>query len=180
MQIDIEGRHTEIRESWRALIERKLAKLERYPNEITHARITITHNPHHHLGDNQVQIVLSAAGQTFTVKKSGAQIPVVLRTALAAAERELDAYHSYRQTKKSRSRSIREPLPPLTGTVVRVLRAEGGGYISVNANQHVYFHRRVLEGFSFDDLTPGMLVAVELGEGKAPLQATRVFPPNRR
>lgn len=180
MQIDIEGRHTEIRESWRALIERKLTKLERYPNQITHARITITHNPHHHVGDNQVQIVLSAAGQTFTVKKSGAQIPIVLRTALAAAERELDAYHSYRHTKKSRTRSIREPLPPLTGMIARILRAEGCGYISVNDNRHIYFHRRVLDGLSFDELATGVVVALELEEGKTPPQATRVFPPSRR
>lgn len=180
MQIDIEGRHTEIQESWRALIERKLAKFEHYPNEITHARITITHNPHHHLGDNQVQIVLSAAGQTFTVKKTGAQIPAVLRAALAAAEREIDAYHSYRQTKKSRTRSIREPIPPLTGTVARILRAEGCGYIAADEDQQIYFHRDTLDGLSFDDLTIGAVVAFELQERSEPPQAARVFPPGRR
>lgn len=180
MQIDIEGRHTEVQTGWRELIERKLAKLEHYPNEITHARITITHNPHHHIGDNQVQIVLSVSGQTLTVKKSGAQIPVVLRAALTAAEREVDSYHSYRQTKKSRTRSIREPSPAPVGTIARVFRTKGYGYISTDGNRQIYFQRDVLEGLSFDDIISGTPVAFELEEAGEKLRAARVFPPNRR
>ena|SRR5213596_1456558 len=107
MQLDIEGRNTEVQERWRDLIQRKLAKLEHYPNEITHARVTITHNPHHQVGDNQVQVVLSVSGQTLTVKKNGAQIPAVLRAALTAAEREIDTYH------QSRKRFVKEPGPRL-------------------------------------------------------------------
>jgi len=103
MQINVEGRNTEVQQRWRSLIENKLAKLERYPNEITHARVTITHSPHHHIGDNQVQVVLSVAGRTLTVKKHGAQIPSVLRTALIAAEREIESYH------QSRKRFIKTP-----------------------------------------------------------------------
>lgn len=103
MQINIEGRNTEIQQNWRSLIENKLAKLERYPNEITHARVTITHSPHHHVGDNQVQVVLSVARRTLSVKKHGAQIPSVLRTALIAAEREIESYH------QSRKRFVKTP-----------------------------------------------------------------------
>jgi ribosome-associated translation inhibitor RaiA len=47
MQVEIEGRNTHVRQSWRNLIEQKLGKSEHFPNEITHARVTITHNPHH-------------------------------------------------------------------------------------------------------------------------------------
>jgi ribosomal subunit interface protein len=97
MQLNIEGRNTEVQQSWRNLIERKLTKLERYPNEITHARVTITHGPHHQSGDNQVQVVLSVAGRTLTVKKQGAQIPTALRTALTAAEREIATYQQNRK-----------------------------------------------------------------------------------
>ena len=97
MQINVEGRNTEVQQSWRQLIEGKLAKCERYPNEITHARVTITHSPHHQQGDNQVQVVLSVSGRTLTVKKHGAQIPTVLRSALAAAEREVEGYHQNRK-----------------------------------------------------------------------------------
>lgn len=105
MQISIEGRNTEVQQGWRSLIENKLVKLERYPNEVTHARVTITHSPHHHTGDNQVQVVLSVAGRTLTVKKHGAQIPSVLRAALLAAEREIESYH------QSRKRFVKTPAP---------------------------------------------------------------------
>ena len=104
MQINVEGRNTEVQQSWHKLIESKLAKCERYPNEITHARVTISHSPHHQQGDNQVQVILSVSGRTLTVKKHGAQIPTVLRSALTAAEREVDAYH------QSRKRFIKKPL----------------------------------------------------------------------
>lgn len=103
MQINVEGRNTEVQQRWRKLIEEKLTKCERYPNEITHARVTITHSPHHQQGDNQVQVILSVSGRTLTVKKHGAQIPTVLRSALLAAERELDGYHH------SRKRFVKTP-----------------------------------------------------------------------
>lgn len=97
MQLNIEGRNTEVQQSWRNLIERKLIKLERYPNEITHARVTITHSSHHQSGDNEVKVVLAVAGRTLTVKKQGAEISTVLRTALLAAEREIVTYHQNRK-----------------------------------------------------------------------------------
>ena len=104
MQINVEGRNTDVQQSWRKLIEEKLTKCERYPNEITHARVTITHSLHHQQGDNQVQVILSVSGRTLTVKKHGAQIPTVLRSALLAAERELTGYHD------SRKRFVKTPV----------------------------------------------------------------------
>ena len=103
MQLNIEGRNTGVQQSWRNLIERKLTKLERYPNEITHARVTLTHSSHHQSGDNEVKVVLAVAGRTLTVKKQGAEISTVLRAALLAAEREIATYH------QSRKRFVKSP-----------------------------------------------------------------------
>lgn len=103
MQINVEGRNIDVQPSWRKFIEGKLAKCERYPNAITHARVTITHSPHHQQGDNQVQVVLSVSGRTLTVKKHGAQIPTALRSALFAVEREVEGYH------QSRKRFVKTP-----------------------------------------------------------------------
>lgn len=173
MQLDIEGRNTEVQPRWRDLIERKLGKLERYPNEITHARVTITHNPHHHLGDNQVQVVLSVSGRTLTVKKHDAGIPTALRAALTAAERELDTYHQHRK------RFVKGPSLQPTGTIARVFRTKGYGYIAANGEREIYFHRDVLDGLSFDDLSKGMHVAFEVAEGEKGPQAARVFAAGR-
>jgi cold shock CspA family protein len=176
MQVEIEGRNTEVRQSWRDLIGQKLEKFEHFPNEITRARVTITHNPHHHLGDNQVQVVLSVAGQTLTVKKKGAQIPAVLRSALLAAEREVETYHQHRY---SRKRVVKATPPRPIGTVARVFRTKGYGYIQTTDGQ-VYFQRDALEGVSLDEMRKGMPVSFELIEGKNGPQAARVFAANMR
>jgi len=174
MQLDIEGRNMEVHPRWRGLIERKLTKLERYPNEITHARVTITHNPHHHLGDNRVQIVLSLSGRTLTVKKSGAEVPDVLRVALSAAEREVGTYH------QSRKRFVKESGFRPMGTIARVFRTKGYGFIQADRDRQIYFHRNALDGLSFDDVSKGMAVAFELEEGEKGSQAARVFLAGRR
>ena len=174
MQLDIEGRNTEVQERWRDLIQRKLAKLEHYPNEITHARVTITHNPHHQVGDNQVQVVLSVSGQTLTVKKNGAQIPAVLRAALTAAEREIDTYH------QSRKRFVKEPGPRPMGTIARVFHTKGYGFILTEGARQIYFHRNALDGLSFEEIHKGLPVAFELEEGEKGPQAARVFRAGKR
>lgn len=171
MQVEIESRNTEVRQSWRDLIDRKLAKFEHFPNEITRARITITHNPHHNLGDNQVQVVLGVSGQTLTVKKKGAQIPAVLRSALLAAEREIESYHQHRYNRKRAGKVL--PTRP-AGAVARVFRAKGYGYIQTIGGQ-VYFRREALDGLSFDEIRKGTPVNFELAEGEENLQAVRVF-----
>ena len=171
MQVEIEGRNTQVRQSWRNLIEQKLGKSEHFPNEITRARVTITHNPHHHLGDNQVQVIVAVAGQTLTVKKKGAEISTVLRSALLAAEREIETYHQYRYRRKRAVKPI--PVHP-DGTIARVFRAKGYGYIQT-ADSQIYFHRDVLEGLAFDDVQKGLAVSFELGEGENGPRAVRVF-----
>jgi ribosomal subunit interface protein len=171
MQVEIEGRNTEVRQSWRDLIDEKLKKFEHFPNEITRARITITHNPHHHLGDNQVQVVLAVARQTLTVKKKGAQILAALRSALTAAERELETYHQHRFNRK---RAVRTTSTHPTGTIARMFRTKGYGYIQTPDGQ-LYFHREALDGLAFDDLHKGTTVSFELAEGKNGPEVTRVF-----
>jgi ribosomal subunit interface protein len=175
MQLDIEGRNTDIRPRWRDLIERKLAKAERYPNEVTHARVTITHSPHHNLGDNQVQIVLSVAGRTLTVKKTGAEIPTTLRAALTAAEREVDRYHQQRKRPVSRQSPRSLGTSPL-GTIGRIFRIKGYGFIRIENDLEVRFDRSSLDGLSFDDLSKGTQVGLELKPGEKGPQVVRVFP----
>lgn len=174
MQLDIEGRNTEVQSRWRELVERKLDKLERHPNEITHARVTITHSPHHHIGDNQVQIVLSVSGRTLTVKKSGAQIPAVLRAALTAAGRELDTYH------QSRKRFVKRADSRPSGTIARVFRTKGHGFILTEGDREIYFDRNSLDGLSFDEISKGLQVTFELEDGEKGPQAVRVLLVGRR
>lgn len=170
MQIEIDGRNTEIHPRWRTLIEHKLAKFDRHVYGVTHARVTILHNRHHLAGDNEVQVVLSVPGRTLTVHKSAAQIPDALRAALIAAERELKTYH------QGRKRFVKQPGPRPVGTIVRLFKTRGYGFILTESDREVYFHKNSLDGLSFERLEKGMQVAFEIEEGEKGLQASRVLP----
>lgn len=169
MQIEIDGRNTEIHPRWRTLIERKLAKFDRYVYGVTRARVTVLHSRHHLAGDNEVQVVLSVPGRTLTVRKSAAQIPDALRAALAAAERELRTYH------QGRRRFVKQPGPRPVGTVIRLFKTRGYGFILTEAGREIYFHKNSLDGFPFEQLEKGMQVAFEVEEGEKGSQASRVF-----
>jgi CspA family cold shock protein len=167
MQIEIDGRNIEIHPRWRTLIERKLAKFDRYAYGVTHARVTVLHNRHHLAGDNEVQMVLSVPGRTLTVHKSAAQIPDALRAALAAAERELRTYY------QERKRFVKQPRP--VGTIIRLFKTRGYGFILTEADREIYFHKNSLDGFPFEQLEKGMQVVFEVEEGEKGPQASRVF-----
>jgi CspA family cold shock protein len=66
------------------------------------------------------------------------------------------------------------------GTIARVFRTKGYGYIQANGDSQIYFHRNALEGLSFDEVSKGMSVSFELEEGEKGPQAARVFLVGRR
>ena len=169
MQIEIDGRNVEIHPRWRTLIERKLAKFDRYVYGVTRARVTLLHNRHHLAGDNKVQVVISVPGRTLTVHKSAAQIPDALRAALTAAERELKTYH------QGRKRFVKQPGPRPLGTIIRLFKTRGYGFILTETNREIYFHKNSLDGVPFARLEKGLQVAFEVEEGEEGPQASRVF-----
>ncbi len=170
MQLEIEGRNIDIHPRWQMLIERKFAKIERFIPTLTHARVTLIHNPHHQTGDNEVHIILSVPGRTLKVHKNAAQVSDALRAALAAAEREL---RTYRQERK---RFFEQPKPKITGTIIRLFKSEGYGFILTDSGREVYFHRSSMDGLPFEQLQKGIQVALEVEERERGLQAVRVFP----
>jgi CspA family cold shock protein len=99
----------------------------------------------------------------------------VLRAALTAAEREIETYH---QSRKRFVKTSGSPHP--LGTIARVFRTKGYGYIQANGDSQIYFHRDALEGLSFDEVSKGMHVTFELEEGGKGPRAARVFLAGRR
>jgi cold shock CspA family protein len=88
-----------------------------------------------------------------------------------AAEREIETYHQHRFNRKRAMKAA--PASP-TGTVARVFRTKGYGYIQT-ADGQIYFHQDALEGTSLDEIQKGLLVGFELVTGKNGPQAGRVF-----
>ncbi len=62
----------------------------------------------------------------------------------------------------------------MTGTIKRLIRDRGFGFIRAEDGQEVFFHRSALEGLDFDGLREGEKVAFELEKGNKGLRAIKV------
>jgi CspA family cold shock protein len=75
---------------------------------------------------------------------------------------------------------VKAPSLRPIGTIARVFRTKGYGFIITNGDREIYFHRDSLGGLSFEELSKGVPVAFELEQGEKGPQAARVFPTGRR
>ncbi len=60
------------------------------------------------------------------------------------------------------------------GTVAKVVRDRGFGFIRGNDGKDVFFHRSGLVGLNFDDLEQGQVVDFEVEQGPKGLRAANV------
>jgi CspA family cold shock protein len=60
---------------------------------------------------------------------------------------------------------VREELMGLKGTVKRVIRERGFGFISAEDGREIFFHRSALEGIDFDALEEGNSVEFDVERG---------------
>ena len=64
----------------------------------------------------------------------------------------------------------------MTGTIKRMIRARGFGFITDEDGQEVFFHRSELVNVDFDDLNEGDEVTFEVEQSPKGLRAARVQP----
>ncbi len=64
----------------------------------------------------------------------------------------------------------------MDGTIKRVIRDRGFGFIRTEDGQEVFFHRSNLQGLDFDGLKEGERVEFELESGKKGPRAINVRP----
>ena len=62
----------------------------------------------------------------------------------------------------------------MTGTIKRLIRDRGFGFIRAEDGQEVFFHRSTLQGLDFDGLREGEKVEFELEHGNKGLRAIKV------
>jgi cold shock protein len=62
----------------------------------------------------------------------------------------------------------------MEGTIKRLIRDRGFGFIRSEDGQEVFFHRSALQGLDFDGLTEGERVAFELERGSKGPRAVNV------
>ncbi|NKB81104.1 MAG: hypothetical protein GKS05_04275 [Nitrospirales bacterium] len=174
MDLKIESRNVGMTPRWQAEIEERVDALQPDYHHITHARVTLTKNPHHKKGEDnaEVLIVLTLPPRhTVTARKEAKTFEEAIRLTFAAAITEI---------KKIRGKKSASPLPPaagsLTGVLGKLFPQDAHGFIVQDGGQEVYFHENDLQDCTFSELKTGMAVQFEVVEGLEGQKATFVTP----
>jgi ribosomal subunit interface protein len=97
MDIDIQTLHVDMQPEWRALIDRRLARLaDRYPR-LKRVHVTLKHGRHHLHGVEEVDIVAACAGATVRAAKREGEMRDAVHAALDVLENQLAAHHEQRR-----------------------------------------------------------------------------------
>ena len=160
--------------SWKAEIEARMAELQAGHDDVIHARVTLTKNPHHKKARNVAEalVVVTLPGRhTLTARKEEKTFEEAIRAAFFSLEIELRKYREKRASKE-----IRVPPIPLRGVICKLFPQEGYGFILQEGGGEIYFHQNAVHGMKFDELEDGMEVAFNLEPGEKGPQATTVNP----
>ncbi len=154
-----------------ARLREKAAKLEEFHPNITGCQVTIEEQRrHHHQGRwFNVRVAVHVPGHEIVVNRDHHEDPyVAARDAFDAATRRLE------DIARLSRRDVKTHAAELRGTVTRLLRDEGYGFIAAGDGTEYYFGRDNVVEPSFDVLSTGMevhFIAEPAAEG---MQAKRV------
>jgi len=170
MDVHIEGHHTQVRPEVREWITQRLEALDAPYQDILHARVTLMKHERHHQGSEEVRVFVTLAGKTLQATGTGNTLDDALYEALEVMSREMRTFRTRRQ------HAVKTPGPRPRGRIVRLFPESGYGFIETESHREVYFHAHALHGTAFTALVVGMPVELEIEEGHAGLQASRVMP----
>ena len=170
MQIEIEGRRTDVQPALQDWIIERLEELNVPHDDILHARVVVDKATHHIQGADEARIVLSLAGKTLNASKTAETLDDALNAVLNAIGRELQDYRTQRRG------IVKEPGPRPRGRIVRLFVERGYGFIETDGRREVYFHAHAVHGIPFEKLAVGMVVDMDIEAGKDGPQAARVIP----
>lgn len=170
MELEIQTQHLTLDPAWRDLIERSAAGIEeRYPDTLR-LHITLKHTPKHRTGTETVTVLGNSEGRTLRAEKTAEYVRDAIHAAFEAFEIELERHHElHRPTQKGIGGR-------LEGSVKRIFRNGGYGFIRYEPGRDVYFNRAAVHELNFDKLEPGDPVEFDIEEGKRGLQAPQVYP----
>jgi len=174
MELEIQSRYIVLDPDWRDLIERMAGALSRRYPETLRLHVTLRHGKHHRIGTEEVALLANVEGTTLCAAKQESTMRAAVRAAFKALGLELARHHRVRR------RITKNPGFRPQGSIKRIFRDAGYGFIRFEPGRDVYFHRASLHGIDFTKLQPGTPVEFEMERGKEGLQASRVFPAGRR
>jgi ribosomal subunit interface protein len=175
-------------EALRGLIEKRIARMERFHHHIVSCRVVVgidRRAPQSVKLPVSIAVEVDVPGRSKIVAreeeerheaKGDGQAAAVNR-AFEEVERRLE------EDARVRNREVKaHPRGDIGGMVVRLFPDESYGFVEIGGSPDLYFAREVVEGDGFDALKVGEAVRVRLAEAEGPMgpQASKVTPRRRR
>lgn len=175
MELQVEGRNTDIRNVWQEKIGTEKERLVRHhPGLVHHLRVSIEETSGHKTGGFEVRLVASVPSDTLVVSRKGESVRTLLGDAFDNLGLQLkELQRKRRQTSgKAPELGIGGETSQLAGAIKTLFPFESYGFITATDGQEIYFHENALKDVAMDQLKEGVEVRFGLGEGdKGPTAA---------
>lgn len=177
--LEISWHHVDKSDALEARIRVHVDKLEHFYDGIISCRVSVEqpHGSHRQGNLYSLHIEVKVPDREIVVKRDPAEhhthedVYVSLRDAFDAVKRQLEDYARKRRGKtKQHEKEILHK-----GKVLRVLPAEGYGFLQTPDAREVYFDANAVAGMQFEHLQPGMQVSFVEEMGNEGPQAVRVL-----
>jgi ribosomal subunit interface protein len=174
---EITYRDVEKTEALDTLVNEKIAKLEKFYNNINSCHIAIEkiHDRPSSGSPYRVRLDITVPGHEFVAESNPGEsaqydpIETVIRDAFDAAIRQLKALNE-----QQRNRVKTHEAQEMTAIVTKLFREEGYGFIRTFDDQEVYFHRNSVLHDDFDRIEIGTGVHFFVEQGEEGPQASTV------
>ena len=164
MELQVEGRHVDIRNSWQTKIDVEKDRLDRHhPGLVHNLRVAVESTTSHKEGGYEVRLVATVPNDTLVVKRKGESVKPLLVKAFDSLGMQLkELQRKKRQSTKGQDSS---GTIALSGTVKTLSPPESYGFIVTNEGREIYFHENALKDTSIDQLNVGDPVTFGETEG---------------
>ena len=177
MELHIEGQHMDVDDGLWTLIANRLEKLNAHHEDITHARVTLVKSNHHLHGSDEARVILSMTRRkVLQASRVGKTVEDAIQSALDTLQREVSDYRGKRREMDKQRLKNAKVGPRLSGRVVHLVPDKGYGFVDIGADEDVHFLRQAVSGGSFEDMSEGGAVEVDVIDSPEGYEATRVTP----
>jgi len=172
MQIPLEvsARRLDLTPALEAELRERAGKLDHLYTRLTSCRIALERPSFHHNegGPYRVRLDLTVPGGELVANKEAETLDAALNDAFEAAERQIKDFVERRRGMIKAGPSARH------GTVLRLFRDQGFGFLTDEDGSEIYFHRNAVLDPGFERLEVGATVRYAVEQGFEGPQATTV------
>ncbi|MEA3547528.1 MAG: HPF/RaiA family ribosome-associated protein [Thermodesulfobacteriota bacterium] len=174
MELKVEGRNLNVRDSWQEKIQEEQERLDRHhPGLVHNLRVSVEAKGQQKLGGYEVRLVAGVPNGTIVVKKKGETVRSLLIDAFDKLGLQLkELQRKRRQTSKVPSEG--DVAASVGGVIKKLFPHESYGFITTADRRDIYFHENALKGLSMEQLSEGDAVQFAETDGDKGPQASWV------